>query len=101
MVLRLDLPRPIVLPVVGEGFAGMPVKVDRPKVDKVKAACDRPFFDRFQFFAGHFGEGGEKLGEFDVYCPERSPKSPLLKGTSDPVPPLSTEAFPVPPFEGG
>jgi hypothetical protein len=52
---------------VGEGFARLPVEVDRPKINKVKAACDRPFFDGFQFFGGRFGQGGDELGEFDVY----------------------------------
>lgn len=56
----------VVLPVVGEGFTGLPVEVDRPKVDEVKAAFDGAFSDGFKFFGGDFGEGRQKLGEFEI-----------------------------------
>ncbi|MGL5083460.1 MAG: hypothetical protein ACRC8A_18425 [Microcoleaceae cyanobacterium] len=51
----------VVLPVVGEGFARLPIEIDCPKVDEIKAAADG-----FQFFGGDFGEGGQELGELDV-----------------------------------
>jgi hypothetical protein len=57
----------VVLPVVGKGFAGLPVKIYCPEINKIKAAFNSSFLDRFQFFGGYFGERGEKLGEFDVY----------------------------------
>ena len=51
---------------MGEGFTGLPVEIDRPKVDKIKATADRAIADGFEFFGGDFGKRGQKLGEFDI-----------------------------------
>jgi hypothetical protein len=58
---------------VGEGFARLPVEIYCPKINEIEAAADGAFSDGFEFFAGHFGEGGEELGKFEVYGAKRSP----------------------------
>jgi hypothetical protein len=44
---------PIVLPVVRESFAGMPVEIYCPEADKVKGAFDGSFLDGFEFFRAY------------------------------------------------
>jgi hypothetical protein len=56
----------VVLPVVGKGFAGLPVEVYCPKVDKVKAATDRPFSDGFEFFCGGLRRGRIRESRGDI-----------------------------------
>lgn len=82
----------VVLPVVGEGFTGLPVEVDRPKVDEVKAAFDGAFSDGFKFFGGDFGEGRQKLGEFEIDGAKTlTPLSQSGRGEPDLVPLLLEE----------
>jgi hypothetical protein len=70
----------VVLPVVGEGFARLPVKIYCPEVDEIKAAADGAIADGFQFFAGDFGEGGQELGEFDINGGKTLTPSPSPRG---------------------
>lgn len=41
----------LVLPVVGEGFTGLPIEVYCPEADKVESATDGSFAGGFEFFS--------------------------------------------------